>query len=418
MTIEIAPKAPAAHKAGGTEGPVPKSKPQSGTKTEHAATAATDKADGKAGAEATKNAGKSGFRAILSALGDGTAPNAVDGAGIAPGVAGMDAATPMDDPLTEGKNKGVADQAAVLVQVTPAAPLPADAASAAKPDADPAKNALAAALASTSANKPAGFVDAAPGAPEQDGATRSLQRGTGNGHGKTEKNAWVANTEPATSAAPADAAKTEAQPSFDFKMFSAMQEARGVQAQKPPQAPVVTSLAGPEKATGERAESVKTSSDPTYSAAPVGVSPGGFSANGTTGAAPMPDLQVAEQVKYWISQDVQNAELKLDGLGDKPVEVSIFLSGNEAHIAFRTDELQTRGVLESAGAHLKDMLAREGLVLSGVSVGTSGTDDGTGGERRPRQGARQGVVSVVPVGVADVGARSRQPSGRSLDLFV
>jgi flagellar hook-length control protein FliK len=130
-------------------------------------------------------------------------------------------------------------------------------------------------------------------------------------------------------------------------------------------------------------------------------------------------MQAAEQVKYWISQDVQNAQLKLDGLGDKPVEVSISVNGNEAHVAFRTDEIQARGLLESAGVHLKDMLAREGLLLSGVSVGTSGSSDGGGNERKPRQGVKQGLVSAaVPVGSVDVANRARSASGRSLDLFV
>jgi flagellar hook-length control protein FliK len=130
-------------------------------------------------------------------------------------------------------------------------------------------------------------------------------------------------------------------------------------------------------------------------------------------------MQAAEQVKYWISQDVQNAQLKLDGLGDKPVEVSISVNGNEAHVAFRTDEIQARGLLESAGGHLKDMLAREGLLLAGVSVGTSGSSDAGGNERKPRQGVKQGLVSAaLPVGSVDVANRARSASGRSLDLFV
>jgi hypothetical protein len=76
-------------------------------------------------------------------------------------------------------------------------------------------------------------------------------------------------------------------------------------------------------------------------------------------------------------------------------------------------------MLESAGTHLKDMLAREGLLLSGVSVGTSGSSDGGGGERKPRQGVRQGLVSAaLPVRSVDVANKARGASGRSLDLFV
>ena len=152
------------------------------------------------------------------------------------------------------------------------------------------------------------------------------------------------------------------------------------------------------------------------------------------------DLQVAQQVKYWVSQGVQNAELKLDGLGKDPVHVSITMHGNEASIAFRSDESVTRGVLENAGTHLKDLLSREGLVLAGLSVGTSlsngagvgagmgngtsnGTGDGTGlgtggSESRSRQGVRVGVVTTT-TSVADSRiARVNVPAGRSLDLFV
>ena len=123
-----------------------------------------------------------------------------------------------------------------------------------------------------------------------------------------------------------------------------------------------------------------------------------------------------------MSQDVQNAQMKLDGLGSKPVEVSITMTGNEAQIAFRSDESQTRGVLESAGAHLKDMLQNEGLVLAGVSVGTSGTSDaGTGGssERPPRQGVRQ--TSIAPVSALTSGQKSgvaAAVAGSGVDLFV
>jgi flagellar hook-length control protein FliK len=147
------------------------------------------------------------------------------------------------------------------------------------------------------------------------------------------------------------------------------------------------------------------------------------SASGTSSiSAPTPitptDTYVAEKVAYWISNDVQNAEMKLDGIGDKPVEVSIRMQGNEAHIAFRSDELQARAALENASIHLKDMLQREGLVLSGVSVGTAGAGDSNGQERQSRQGARQAsVVSVQPAS-ADRASVAGRASGAALDLFV
>jgi flagellar hook-length control protein FliK len=130
------------------------------------------------------------------------------------------------------------------------------------------------------------------------------------------------------------------------------------------------------------------------------------------------DAFVAEKVSYWISNNVQNAEMTLDGIGDRPVEVSIRMQGNEAHVAFRTDELQTRAALENASAHLKDMLQREGLVLSGVSVGTAGTGDSGAQNGQPRQGARQATVTTLqPLGGDLRGVSNRATSG-GLDLFV
>lgn len=130
------------------------------------------------------------------------------------------------------------------------------------------------------------------------------------------------------------------------------------------------------------------------------------------------DAYVAQKVAYWISNDVQNAEMKLDGIGQQPVEVSIRMQGNEAHVAFRTDELQARAALENAAVHLKELLQREGLVLSGVSVGTAGAGDSGDQERRPRQGARQSMIASVQPARVDRSAVAGRVTGGSLDLFV
>lgn len=148
---------------------------------------------------------------------------------------------------------------------------------------------------------------------------------------------------------------------------------------------------------------------------------GGAPTAGVQGTPPMvppTEVFVAEQVKYWISNGVQNAELKLEGLGNNPVEVSISMNGNEAHVAFRTDELHTREMLENAGLHLKDMLEREGVSLAGVSVGTSGPGDSGAQGRKSRPDVKQTTVisaMAVPVSVAPMVGRS---AGRTLDLFV
>lgn len=129
--------------------------------------------------------------------------------------------------------------------------------------------------------------------------------------------------------------------------------------------------------------------------------------------------QVAEQVAYWVNQKTQNAELTLNRDG-QPVEVSVSLSGNEAHVTFRSDQPQTRELLDRSMAQLSELLRSEGLVLSGMSVGTSAgqRDDGGGAERQgQRDGARQvKVVAAAPAGTASL-LRGGAPD-RAVDVFV
>lgn len=131
-----------------------------------------------------------------------------------------------------------------------------------------------------------------------------------------------------------------------------------------------------------------------------------------------PEVAVAEQVSYWIGRDVQNAELKLDGLGASPVEVSISLQGNEAQVAFRTDQVEARHVLEGAVSHLRELLGNEGLVLSGVSVGSSGADGSAPQERQARPHGRTAAVAVPQAQAAEANVRAGRASGRAVDLFV
>lgn len=130
--------------------------------------------------------------------------------------------------------------------------------------------------------------------------------------------------------------------------------------------------------------------------------------------------QVAEQVAYWVNQKTQNAELTLQRDGH-PVEVSVSLSGNEAHVSFRSDQQQTRELLDQSMAQLSDLLRSEGLVLSGMSVGTSahGSEGGSEtGQQRPREGVRQAqVVSAVPAGTTSL-ARGGGALDRAVDIFV
>ena len=132
------------------------------------------------------------------------------------------------------------------------------------------------------------------------------------------------------------------------------------------------------------------------------------------------ESMVADTVSYWTTQGIQNAELKLDGFGSQPVEVSISLNGDEAHIGFRTDQPEIRNILEGAVAHLKELLTSEGLVLSGFSIGTSGQGGANSQDRRDQSGTRQAMIAVK-----EAQQTSERPQrvnlssvGRALDLFV
>ncbi|GAA6121323.1 flagellar hook-length control protein FliK [Acidovorax sp. FG27] len=131
---------------------------------------------------------------------------------------------------------------------------------------------------------------------------------------------------------------------------------------------------------------------------------------------------LAEQVAYWVHQNTQNAELTLDRDG-QPVQVTVSLSGSEAHIAFRSDQAGTRDLLDGSVAQLRELLQAEGLQLTGVTVGASGSSgardgggSGAGGDR-PRPGMRQAMVQAsAPAGAA---GRARQAGGeRAVDIFV
>lgn len=139
---------------------------------------------------------------------------------------------------------------------------------------------------------------------------------------------------------------------------------------------------------------------------------------GTPGA--FAQMQVAEQVSYWIGRGVQNAELELAGLGEGAVKVSIALQGQEAHVDFQADQAQTRQLLEDSLPHLRDLLQREGLVLGGVSVGNSGAQGQGGKQPQDRSGARQATVAVTELQAQAPRAGGGTPSvsGRALDLFV
>lgn len=429
MTIEKAPpSAPASKPSASPHAPAAKPKSAS-------AEAASD-AKGAAGAGDAAGAG--GFLAILgalSALGDGAgdATAAADTALPAlalpdPSAAAlpidatnvpMDAATLLlqNPQIGQQANRAGADGSAVAqdpnanllgntpptaAPTAPPAKLPADAASA-------ARKALPGAAGDKSTD--------ALAAQAAESLTKGLQNASSraNSHARAALDLAAAHASQANSTA-AQAAQA-AEPK-DTKLLVALEQARAQFAARAPEPVFVPLLAKAEKPLNERSSYAAKSAEPGYAGTSLGLSSPDTALNAAQAVLPTTEAQVAEQVTYWVTQNVQNAELTLDGLGELPVEVSIQVQGNEAQITFRSDEAATRGVLEAASAQLKDLLQREGMVLTGVSVGAGGSGDAQGGQRQPRQGVRQGLIAPLQPVVVETGRRMPMEAGRSVDLFV
>ncbi len=138
----------------------------------------------------------------------------------------------------------------------------------------------------------------------------------------------------------------------------------------------------------------------------------------TAVSAPIAAREIQEQLTYWVNHDLHNAEMKLDGPGRQPIEVSISIQGNEASIAFRTDQAEARDLLQSAVSQLEDMLSGQGLSLAGVSVGSSGQGQGhSGGDKHPGERRNTRITATVQPATAE-NKLVRESRNQGLDLFV
>lgn len=137
------------------------------------------------------------------------------------------------------------------------------------------------------------------------------------------------------------------------------------------------------------------------------------------GAALPTEDSVAEQVAYWVNQNIQNAELTVEHDGH-PVQVTVSLNGNEAHVSFASDQNETRALLDAGVAQLRDLLESQGLVLSGMSVGEASTQSQSNqpnGQRgsAPTDARQTTVESNTPTRHA---RRADVISDQAVDVFV
>ena len=122
---------------------------------------------------------------------------------------------------------------------------------------------------------------------------------------------------------------------------------------------------------------------------------------------------------YWVSRGVQSAALQLDAFAGGTVDVNIAVKGDAAVVEFRTDQPQARQMLLDAMPQLKELLAAEGLMLSGGLVGDSSQQDAQ--SRYPdgqAPGGRSATVVSTPEPVAGRLTPARATREGGVDLFV
>ncbi len=131
---------------------------------------------------------------------------------------------------------------------------------------------------------------------------------------------------------------------------------------------------------------------------------------------------LSEQVAFWVQQKTQRAEMTIDRQG-QPVKVQVVVTGNEAHVTFRSNEQQTRDMLDASTAQLRELLEQQGLTLAGVSVQTADAgrqDSGAsaGGDGAGRSSAQRGDGGAPLTAVVSADLRARPDALRAVDLFV
>ena len=191
-------------------------------------------------------------------------------------------------------------------------------------------------------------------------------------------------------------------------------------------------LAGLSDASG-KSSSRLSASDSSQGTDPAAVALMGATTTATGAAQDVPavapdagattEMRVAQQVTYWVGKGVQNAAMEVQGIAERPIQVSISVQGQDARITLQAEQAQTQQILQGSAPHLKDLLQSQGLVLSSFTVGGSGAGatggSGSGGATpQDTSGSRQGQVLVPEAtGVAaTTGGTGR--SGSALDLFV
>lgn len=111
---------------------------------------------------------------------------------------------------------------------------------------------------------------------------------------------------------------------------------------------------------------------------------------------------LADQISWWLGQKTQGAELTVQGPAGAAVSVSVQVQGNEAHVAFRSEQAQARQLIGDSLAQLEQLLGGSGLVLGQVSVGAGST--GHEGRAAPEADGRVRAPGAAATSVSEAAA--------------
>lgn len=121
---------------------------------------------------------------------------------------------------------------------------------------------------------------------------------------------------------------------------------------------------------------------------------------------------LADQISWWLGQKTQGAELTVQGPAGAAVSVSVQVQGNEAHVAFRSEQAHARQLIGDSLAQLEQLLGGSGLVLGQVSVGAGTT--GQPGHPAPEAGGRVREIGAPSVSAAPAPDASAQAAARAV----
>lgn len=126
---------------------------------------------------------------------------------------------------------------------------------------------------------------------------------------------------------------------------------------------------------------------------------------------------VGHQISYWLGKGVKQAQIQVEAGLDRPLEVAVSLDKGQAVLHFQTDSASARAAIESGAAEaLRDALARDGIGLAGLSVGSQDRQNPSG--EQPQGGRRAwGVAGAEASGPTETVSLTRPASNRVLDLY-